>query len=289
MEGLTVSPLTGGMITNITHPVLVLGGTGKTGRRVASRLSAGAVPVRIGSRSGHPPFDWNNPASWPAVLDGMRAAYLVYYPDLAIPGAAETIGEFAACAVRRGVNRLVLLSGRGEENAQRGEAALQDSGAEWTVVRASWFNQNFSEDYLLEPVLSGQIALPAGDVAEPFVDAEDIADVVVAALSADRLSKQVVEVTGPGLLTFADAAAELSAATGRDIRYVPVSAEEYLTGAIATGTPPELARMLTELFATVLDGRNASLTDGVQRALGRPARDFADYARSVAASGVWSR
>jgi uncharacterized protein YbjT (DUF2867 family) len=193
---------------------------------------------------------------------------------------------FAKQAVAQGVEHLVLLSGRGEPGAFRSEQAVQDAGVAWTIVRSSWFCQNFSEDYLLEPVLSGEIVLPAGDVAEPFVDAEDIADVAVAALTDRRHAGQVYEVTGPRLLTFADAAAEISKASGRDVRYMPVTAEEYAAGA---SLPAELVAALTDLFAEVLDGRNAHVTDGVERALGRPARDFADYARTAAKSGVWAR
>jgi uncharacterized protein YbjT (DUF2867 family) len=268
--------------------VLVLGGTGKTGRRVAERLDNLGVAVRIGSRSAQPAFDWDDPSTWSAALDGVTAAYVVYYPDLALPGAAETVDAFAKQAVAQGVQHLVLLSGRGEAGARRGEQVIQNSGCAWTIIRASWFCQNFSEDYLLQPVLSGEIALPASDVAEPFVDADDIADVAVAALTDRRHAGQLYEVTGPRLLTFADAAAEISKASGRHVEYVPVTAEEYAAGAAEQGIPAELVGALTDLFAEVLDGRNASLTDGVERALGRPPRDFADYALSAARTGVWA-
>jgi uncharacterized protein YbjT (DUF2867 family) len=270
------------------RPVLVLGGTGKTGSRVAARLADRGIPVRIGSRSGTPAFDWNDDATWAAVLEGVGAAYLVYYPDLAVPGAAETVGALAREAVRRGVERLVLLSGRGEDGAERGEQAVEAAGAPWTIVRASWFSQNFSEDHLLEPVLRGELALPGGDVAEPFVDADDIADVVVAALTDPGHAGQRYEVTGPRLLTFADVAAEISAASGRTVRYVPVTAEEYAAEALAHGVPAEVVDALTFLFSEVLDGRNASVCDGVERALGRPPRDFRDYARATAPAGVWA-
>jgi uncharacterized protein YbjT (DUF2867 family) len=279
------------MTTTNNHsnqPVLVLGGTGKTGRRVAERLSARGTPVRIGSRSARPAFDWVGESTWSTVLEGAGAAYVVYSPDLAIPGAAEVVGRFARQAVEHGVVRLVLLAGRGEEGARRAERAVQESGAAWTIVRASWFSQNFSEDYLLEPVLSGEIALPADGVAEPFVDADDIADVAVAALTDARHAFHLYEVTGPRLLTFADAAAEISRASGRDVRYVPVTSAEYAAGAVAQGVPAEVVDMLTGLFAEVLDGRNAYVTHGIERALGRPPRDFADYATAAARSGVWT-
>ena len=273
--------------TDITKLTLVLGGTGKTGRRVARRLRARAIPVRVGSRSGQPPFDWENRVTWAPALRDVNSAYISYYPDIAAPGAVETVGAFARLAVGRGVRRLVLLSGRGEAEAERAEQAVRDSGADLTILRSTWFSQNFSEDYLLEPVLSGELALPAGDTPEPFVDADDIADVAVAALTQDGHAGQIYELTGPRLLTLAEAAAEISKAAGREIRYVPVSAEEYAATAARQGVPGEVIDLLTYLFGEVLDGRNAHLADGVRRALGREPRDFTDYARDAAASGVW--
>jgi uncharacterized protein YbjT (DUF2867 family) len=266
---------------------LVLGGTGKTGRRVARGLAALGHSVRVGSRSGRPPFDWQDRATWAPALRGVGAAYLSYYPDLAAPGAAETAAAFARLAVSSGASRLVLLSGRGEPAAELAEQAVRESGAELTIVRAAWFNQNFSEDYLLGPVLAGEVALPAGEVPEPFVDADDIAEVAVAALTQDGHASQLYELTGPRLLTFAEAVGEIAAAAGRPIGYLPVPADDYAAAAVRHGVPAETAELLSYLFREVLDGRNAWLADGVQRALGRQPRDFASYARHTAASGIW--
>jgi len=267
---------------------LVLGGTGKTGRRVAERLAALGVPVRIGSRSGEPPFDWEKPETWAPALDGVKSVYISYYPDLAVPGAVDVVGSFARLAVKEGVPRLVLLAGRGEVEAELAEQAVRDSGADLTIVRATWFMQNFSEDYMIEHILAGAIALPAGDTPEPFVDADDIADVAVAALTDDEHVGQLYELTGPRLLTFAEAAAEISNATGRDIPYVPVSLEEHAAVAAEQGVPVDVIDLLTYLFSEVLDGRNAHVTDGVQQALGREPRDFREFARDAAATGVWN-
>ncbi len=267
---------------------LVLGGTGKTGRRVAERLWARGLPVRIGSRSAEPPFDWDHPDTWPAALENVGAAYVSYYPDLAADGAADAIRSFTAVAVSSGVTRLVLLSGRGEPEAQRCEQIVMDSGVDWTVVRASWFSQNFSESYLLEPILSGEVALPAGNVGEPFVDADDIADVAAAALTDVRHAGRLYEVTGPRLWTFAEAIAEIAAATGRDIRFVQLDIDDYASALEAAEVPGSLATLITYLFREVLDGRNASVQDGVRLALGRPPRDFSEYVRATAATGVWS-
>jgi uncharacterized protein YbjT (DUF2867 family) len=267
---------------------LVLGGTGKTGRRVTERLRARDVPVRVGSRSGEPRFDWDVPATWAPALQGAQAAYISYAPDLAVPGGAEAVDSFARLAGELGVRRLVLLSGRGEPEAQRAEQLVLASGPDVTVVRCSWFDQNFSEDYLREPVLAGEVALPAGDATEPFVDADDIADVAVAALTEDGHSGEVYELTGPRLLTFAEAIAEIADATGRPIAFVPVTIDEYTSALSEHEFPEEYVSLLAYLFTEVLDGRNAHVTDGVERALGRPPRDFRDFARRAAAAGAWS-
>jgi uncharacterized protein YbjT (DUF2867 family) len=267
---------------------LVLGGTGKTGRRVVERLNARGVPTRVGSRSGEPPFDWEDPRTWAPALQGVESVYVSYYPDLAVPGAVETVGSFAELAVKSGVPRLVLLAGRGESEAELAEQAVRDTGAEVTILRSTWFAQNFSEDYMLEAVLSGEVALPAGEVPEPFVDADDIADVAVAALTDDKHIGQLYELTGPRLLTFAEAVEAIAKAAGREIRYVPVSVEGHAAAAAEQGVPDEVIELLTYLFGEVLDGRNAHLADGVQRALGREPRDFREYARDAAATGVWN-
>jgi uncharacterized protein YbjT (DUF2867 family) len=266
---------------------VVLGGTGKTGRRVVERLANRGVPTRVASRAADPSFDWGDQSTWDAVLDGVTAAYVSYAPDLAIPGATDHIRDFVEKAVEHGVRRLVLLSGRGEEEAQRCERIVQNSGIEWTVVRASWFNQNFSEGEFLDMVLGGAITLPAGDVPEPFVDADDIADIAVAALTEDGYAGQIYEVTGPRMLTFKEAVAEIARASGREIQYVQIPREAFAAGIAESGAPDDIAWLLDYLFSTVLDGRNAYVCDGVQRALGREPVDFAEYARRIADSGVW--
>ena len=275
-------------MTDIGLHTLILGGTGKIGGRVAERLEKKKVPTRIASRSGNPAFDWHDQKTWDAALDGIKAAYVSYAPDLAIPGAAEAISALVDKARERGVERLVLLSGRGEEEAQRCEGIVQSSGIDWTVVRASWFNQNFSEGAFLDMVKAGEIALPAGDIGEPFVDAEDIADVAATALTEDGHAGQIYEVTGPRLLTFAQAAEEIASAIGRPVRFTPIPHDAFVAGAAASGAPEDVTWLLDYLFSTVLDGRNAHITDGVERALGRAPTDFADYARKVAAAGGWS-
>ncbi|MBK1631288.1 NmrA family transcriptional regulator [Thiohalocapsa halophila] len=274
-------------IANSNDLVLVLGATGKTGRRIVSSLKTLGVPVRPGSRSASPAFDWNNAANWDECLEGVTKIYINYAPDLAMPGATDTISELVRRARSADVKHLVLLSGRGEAEAQACEAIIQHSGIDWTIVRASWFNQNFSEGAFIDMVQAGQITLPDVSTPEPFVDVDDIAAVAVVALTQPGHAGELYEVTGPRLLTLAEVAAELSQATGRTIQYRPVTHDAFVQGVADAGAPQDVLWMLDYLFATVLDGRNAYLTDGVQRALGREPKDFADYAREIAATEIW--
>jgi len=264
--------------------VLVLGATGKTGRRVADRLDALGFPVRRASRSGDVRFDWDDHATWGPAVEGAEAVYVAYAPDLAIPGAPETVARFARVARDAGVRRLVLLSGRGEEEAQRAEVLVGEAFPARTVVRSAFFAQNFSESFLYEPLLDGVLALPVTDVAEPFVDLDDVADVAVAALTDDAHAGQVYELTGPRALTFAEAVAEVTAASGRDVRFVPITMDEFTGGLLAAGLPEDVVGLMRYLFTEVLDGRGTPVTDGVQRALGREPRSFGAYATREAAA-----
>jgi uncharacterized protein YbjT (DUF2867 family) len=268
-------------------PTLVHGGTGKTGRRVVERLRALGRPVRVGSRTGQPPFDWEDRSTWATALEGAGSVYISHYLD-ALPGAAETVGSFAELAVASGVRRQVLVGGRGEPEADRVEAAVLDSGAELTILRSTWFAQNFSEGGFLDFVLAGEVTLPAGDTPEPFVDVDDIADVAVAALTEEGHGGELYELTGPRLLTFEEAVDEIARAADREIRYVPVSMAEFESLLAEQEVPADFVWLLKYLFTEVLDGRNAHLADGVQRALGREPRDFSDYARAAAATGIWN-
>jgi steroid delta-isomerase-like uncharacterized protein len=275
-------------MTANNKPILIIGGTGKTGRRVAEKLAARDVPTRVASRSGEIRFDWDDRTTWDPALEGVSAVYVTYSPDLAVPEAPPAIRHLAKLAAERRVERLVLLSGRGEEEAQRCERIVLDTNPSWTVVRASWFNQNFDEGFFVVPLRAGVLALPAGDVGEPFIDAEDIADVAVAALTERGHEGQIYEVTGPRLMTFARAVEEIARATGRELRYERIPADDFAREMLEQQVPEPVVSLTRYLFETVLDGRNASTTDGVQRALGREPRDFADYARQTAATGVWA-
>ena len=268
------------------QPILVIGSTGKTGHRIAKSLTEGGYSVRHGSRNAAIPFDWEQPETWEAALAGVWTAYISYFPDLAFPGASDKIEMLTKAAAKAGIKRLVLLSGRGEMHAQACENIIKTSGLDYTLIRASWFAQNFSEGYLRDPVLDGMIALPAGTVREPIIDVDDIADVAVAALTQARHSCQLYEVTGPRLLSFDEAAAELSAAIGRPVRYIPISLDQFHASMTKIGGEM-IADVFTGICSETLDGRNEFLGDGVQRALGREPRDFSDFCRSVAESGAW--
>ncbi len=266
---------------------LITGGNGKTGRRLAERLIAAGRPVRIGSRNATPAFDWEDRSTWASALDGVSAVYVAFQPDLSVPGALETLTAFYAQALAAGARKLILLSGRGEAEAEEAERALQATDADWTILRASWFSQNFSEAHFLEPLQEGELALPVGPAPEPFIDVEDIADVAFAALTQPGHSHRLYELTGPRALTFADVVAEIAAATGREITFAAIPAQEYRAALEEAQVPAEMSDLVLYLLTTILDGRNTQIAHGVRQALGREPRDFSEYVRQTAATGVW--
>ena len=270
-------------------PILIIGKNAKTGLRVDRSLQALGYTTRAVSRSTSPAFDWEDPNTWPAALEGIESAYVTFYPDLAIPTAEQAIRDFVELAKVSGLRHVVLLSGGGEAGAERAEAVLEASGLDWSIVRANWFMQNFSESFMIEGILSGELMLPASDIVEPFVDVDDIADVVVAALTRPELRNRLFEVSGPRALTFGQCAAEISEAVGYPVNYTQIPIEDFIQVLSDQGAADEVLWLMRELFTVVFDGRNSSPTSGVADALGRPATDFSDYVLKVVATGVWDQ
>ncbi|WP_445395426.1 NAD(P)H-binding protein [Streptomyces sp. LE64] len=265
-------------------PVLVLGGTGKTGRRVSAALARRGFAARPASRSAATRFDWSDRTTWGPALDGVRAVYVV---DSQGPDAAEEVRAFAALAAETGVRRLVLLSARtwGEFDDPAllaTEDAVRAAGPDWTILRPTWFDQNFTEEWFLSSVLTtGELRVPAGEGREPFLDLEDLAEVAAVTLTEDGHAGRTYELSGPRALTLREAVAELSAAAGRPLRYVPVSEAEYLAEQRAAGVPEEVAQLLAGLFRHIAEDGSASIADGVRQVLGRDPRDFRAYARGA--------
>lgn len=267
--------------------IAVLPGTGKTGRRITQRLRAAGAAVRAGSRRRTPPFDRQDEATWRIHLEGADAAYVTFIPDIAVPGADRAVGRFAALAAEAGLSRLVLLVGRGQRNSEAAEAAARAAFPAATVLRASWFIQEFSEGSLHDMVLDGVVALPVEDVPEPFVDVDDVSDVAVAALTAEDHTGRTYEITGPEALTFAEAAAVAGAAAGRPVRLEVIGLEEFCAGDRADGTPEDVIDVLAHLFGELLDGRSAEPEGGVEAELGRQPADAATATRRAAEAGTW--
>ncbi|WP_120502860.1 NmrA family NAD(P)-binding protein [Sulfitobacter mediterraneus] len=268
------------------EPILVIGATGKTGSRVAAKLEAKGFSVRHGARRSETPFDWEDQSTWKTILSGVSVAYVTYFPDLAFPGAIEKLEAFAQVALDSGLQHIVLLSGRGEHFASMGEEVIRNSGLGFTIVRSAWFAQNFSEGYLRDPILGGVLPMPGGDVEEPIIDIDDIADVVVAALTEDGHMGERYEVTGPRLMTFAVMAEVLTETLGRPIQHLPITFEDFHANVAASGDT-FVADVFTAIARETLDGRNAHTADGVERALGRRPRDFADFAQTAMTAGAW--
>ncbi len=271
----------------MSKQTLIIGKNGKTGARVNRLLTRAGHQTRALSRATTPAFDWRAPEFWLDTMEGCDAAYVCFQPDLAVPAAQAAIRQFIRLAKIAGIEHIVLLSGRGEAGAQLAEQQLINSGLRWNVVRASWFAQNFSEGFMIEGILNGQVALPAGNVLEPFVDVDDIAEVAAACLTSPELNNQLFEVTGPELMTFRDCVETIAHSTNRSIEFIDITCEQFVEGMRLQGMPEDMLWLINELFSVVMDGRNSQVTNGVEQALGRPARSFHRYALKAAAAGAW--
>ena len=270
--------------------IIVIGCTGKTGRRVAERLIKLNQNVRIGSRNNTPPFDWDNPSTYAEALKGMDRAYITYYPDLAVPGAKEAINTLTETALKAGLEKVVLLSGKGEKEAEACEEIVANSGLNYTLVRASWFNQNFSESFFLDPILAGHVALPMAEAEIPFVDANDIAEAVVKVLLDDSYNNKTITITGPRKLTFREAIQEISNQTKRGILFHEISLDDYVKSMKSAGLSNDYVWLISYLFKEVLgNAENQVVTNDVEKVLGRKAVDFSEFVKRTAKTGIWNQ
>jgi len=267
---------------------LIIGGTGKTGRKVVTSLQQLHQNVRIGSRSTRPIFDWQQPETWEAALDGIDKVYITFQPDLAVPGALQTIETLVRLAKKKNIKKLVLLSGKGETEAELCEQAVIHSGVEYTIVRASWFSQNFSESFFLDPILEGHVALPMAEAKVPYVDTGDIADVVVETLLHNEHNGKIYELTGPSLWTFEEATQEIAKATNREIHFTPISLEAYIGFLEQAHVPSDFIWLINYLFMHVLTNEdNAIICNDIEKVLKRKAKDFSEYVKETSVTGVW--
>jgi uncharacterized protein YbjT (DUF2867 family) len=270
--------------------ILVIGGTGKTGRRVVEQLQNKGIEPRIGSRNASPSFDWDNKDTWVEALNSIEKMYVTYYPDLAVPGAKEAIESLTYLAKELGIKKMVLLSGKGETEAEACEKIVMDSGLGYTIVRASWFNQNWSESFFLEPILSGEVALPLSDVLIPFVDANDIAEVAATVLLDDSYNGEIIEVTGPELITFKDIVNIISKTSNRRLNFHDMTLEQYIEGMKQMQIPNDVEWLIEYLFSHVLTNPNNQLVvNDIERVLGRKAKTFSEYAQKTAETGIWNQ
>jgi uncharacterized protein YbjT (DUF2867 family) len=272
------------------HNILVIGGTGKTGRRVVEKLTLNNHNVRIGSRTCDPAFDWDDRSTYEKALKGMDRAYITYYPDLAVPGAKEAIEVLTKIAIKERLKKVVLLSGKGEKEAEACEKIIANSGLNYTLVRASWFNQNFSESFFLEPILAGHVALPLAKAEVPFVDADDIADVVTKVMLDDSYNGKTITVTGPRKLTFKEAIEEIAKGSNREIIFQPISLEAYIEGMKAAGVPSDYVWLFGYLFKEVLGNpENQVISNDIEKVLGRKAIDFKEFVKTNSETRIWNQ
>lgn len=266
---------------------LIIGSSGKTGSRILSKLNQAGYPVRLGSRKAEPTFDWEKPEGWEEVLQGINQVYISFQPDLAVPTSLEAIKTLVQVCRSNQVKRLVLLSGRGEPEARACEQIVQNSGLEWTILRSSWFLQNFSEGMFLEQILEGRVLFPKVAAKEPFVDLDDLCELAFASLVTDKHKNKLYELTGPELVSFKDVFETIAEVTNQPISFEELPLDDYLVTLKSFGLPEDVLWLISYLFRTVLDGRNESVVNDLELALGRKPKDFQTYAKETAKSGIW--
>lgn len=274
-----------------TDSVLVLGATGKTRRRLVPRLRMRGVPVRATSRSSATASDWSEPAGWDEALRDIEAVYVVP------PAVAGPVHEFVDRAGAAGVRRLVLQSGHAADSwgdsafgrdMLSAENAVRGGPLEWTVLRPANFDQNFDEELHHAPLLAGGLALPVGDVPEPFIDIEDVADVAaLVPTEPGRHADAVYELTAPRSLTFAEAVELIASASGLPLTYRQISPSEYTETLMQQGLDEATAGTVAAMFEVLGRGVLADTSDQVATLLGRPPRTFEDYVVRAASASAW--
>ncbi|MHB8691546.1 MAG: NmrA family NAD(P)-binding protein [Solirubrobacteraceae bacterium] len=276
-------------MTNASKTILVLGGTGKTGTRVARRMTELGHSVRTAARQGADAlFDWDDPATHRTAVEGVDRIYLM--APVMRTRFAPQVSAFLDLAESAGVQHITYLSAYGIELAPP-EVALRAVELDLmervlmthSIVRPAWFMQNFSETFL-KPI-DGAIAVPTGDGAEAFVDAEDIAAVAAATL-ADPSAHAGAQYapTGPERLTVSEAADAIGSVIRQRVRHIDVDQRAWLDGAIASGVPTEYGEMLLLLTQTIASGAGSRPNDDVKAVTGSPPTGFTEFARRTAAA-----
>lgn len=262
---------------------LILGGTGKVGRRVSRVLERDGHTARAVGRSTPLRFDWTAPETWKSAVQGTDGVFVVG------PGSATDwsplLTALLETASAAGTRHAVLLSARAVEflpdgNVARAEAALRAGPLPWTILRPAHFTQNFTEA-MFTPV-DGRITAPVGDGAEPFIDAEDIAEAAAHVLATGTAAGETLALSGPAALTFGQATRTLSGITGQSIEFHDQAASDHAAALREAGTPEEYIRWRLAMLGAIRRGDDAYLSDGIQRLLGRPATDFTTWARREA-------
>ena len=267
--------------TTISPTTLVLGGTGKTGQRLAGLLRDAGGDVRTAARSkADVRFDWTDPATHALALTGVGRVYLV--PPALRLDFAGTVHAFLDQAESAGVQHVTYLSARGVELAPDEVAMraveldlLDRTGLTHSILRPAFFMQNFTEGAFADALRTGVLALPAGDGAEAFVDVHDIAAVAaVTLLTPSAHASAQYELTGPEALTHAQVA-ELLSAHGQAVTYQPVGTADWVAGAVAAGLPADYAGFLAALLAGIGEGHGTRPNGDVRSVLGRPPTSLA--------------
>ncbi|HWW74519.1 MAG TPA: SDR family oxidoreductase [Pyrinomonadaceae bacterium] len=282
--------------------ILITGATGTTGREIVGELQRlGATGVRALVRdparaafireAGFETFegDFDRPETLGAALEGVERALLLTPPS---PQTFEHQRAFVEAAGRAGVRHVVKFSAIGADAAApegfgrwhgQSEELLKSSGLAWTMLQPNFFMQNLLGQ-AAQIAATGAVYQPVGDARASFIDTRDIAAVVARALTEEGHEGQTYVLTGPEALSYSDVAAKLSEATGREIKYVPITPEQFREGALGAGLPEWLVSALERLNELFASGRAAEVNDNVRRVGKKEPTTFGRFARDYAAA-----
>ncbi|GIO34567.1 MULTISPECIES: NmrA family NAD(P)-binding protein [Paenibacillus] len=280
---------------NQNEKILITGASGKTGSRIAKRLTDLGYAIRTAGRgkslpngaNEHVIFDWFDESTHEAALKDVDKLYLV--GPIAVMDPSEIVMPFLERALKTGVRRIVLLGSASipEEGPVFGKIhrAIRELAPEWAVLRPSYFMQNFVDSHGAQILNDGTIVSATGSGRVGFVDADDIAEVGVRALTDKQPHNTDHIITGPDSLTYAEAGDIIGAAAGRTIRHVNVPTQELANRFMAFGMPQDYARFLAGMDEDIrLYGKEDLVTDTVERITGRPPKSLKKFAEEHAAN-----
>lgn len=269
----------------MTRKILVTGATGTIGQALIKQLQtknadfvAGVRNVeeakkKLPSVSNFVEFDFSNSATYEGAVENIDSVFVLGPPI--VLNLEELVAPFLDFLKGKGINRVVYLSALGSENMKlltfhtTLTQKIKDDGFDYTILKPSFFAQNF-KNYEWENITErGVVYVPAGTGKAGFVDVNDIAAVAAAALTEDGHSGKTYEITGPEILGYQDAANLLSEVMGKQIVYPNPTPEEFGATLKQAGAPDFIASYMIDVYSMILNNHVNVLSNHVEEVTGK--------------------